>query len=247
MPQHYASIYHSRPESTSSGKPRRPLTQIKARRLGLPRRRSCALQRRPRAIYNCGNLFKCMTEGEAGLRFAILLDLVVYLLPAVNAQDTPFAFHAYLGSAASLTGFVLVLNRCFSRTAAIAPQEIAGKPNYSLDPIKFAAVVSMVWGIAGYLVGRIVAFQLWASDLMACAAFDRSWRLRRRASSRGRESTFRRQLRSWQTGDAEFSTRMNLRSCKLGTVCRHVERVSALRRPQSNILGRLRNTYLNCS
>ena len=108
---------------------------------------------------------KYMTEGEAGLSFAMLLGFVLCLLGVANAQDAPFAFHAYLGAAASLASLVLVINRYFSRDAVPVPQEIDGKPNYNLGPIRFAAVASMIWGIAGFLVGCIIAFQLWAPSL----------------------------------------------------------------------------------
>ena len=36
---------------------------------------------------------------------------------------------------------------------------------YNNQPVKFAAIASMVWGIAGFLVGVIIAFQLWAPEL----------------------------------------------------------------------------------
>jgi cytochrome c oxidase cbb3-type subunit 1 len=51
------------------------------------------------------------------------------------------------------------------RDALPVPQEIGGKPNYNLGPVKFTAVAAMVWGIAGFLVGCIIAFQLWAPEL----------------------------------------------------------------------------------
>ncbi|HEV2559216.1 MAG TPA: cytochrome-c oxidase, cbb3-type subunit I [Microvirga sp.] len=106
-----------------------------------------------------------MTEGEAGLSFALLIGLVLCLLGAANAHDTAFGFHMYVGAAASLAALFAVLNRYTARDAAPVPQEIDGKPNYNLGPVKFAAVASMAWGIAGFLVGCIIAFQLWAPEL----------------------------------------------------------------------------------
>jgi cytochrome c oxidase cbb3-type subunit I len=103
---------------------------------------------------------KSMTIGEALLcpLFAVLAFLC--LVGAAAAHDTAFAFHASLGAAASLLASFLILNRYYDRPAGLPPQEINGRPNYNMGPIKFAAVAGMVWGIAGFAVGLIVACQL---------------------------------------------------------------------------------------
>jgi cytochrome c oxidase cbb3-type subunit 1 len=106
-----------------------------------------------------------MTEGEAGLALALLAGAFLALLGAANAQDTAFAFHSYLFAAAGLAGAIAIVNRYMGRDAAPVPQEIGGKPNYNLGPVKFTAIAAMVWGIAGFLVGCIIAFQLWAPEL----------------------------------------------------------------------------------
>ncbi|HEY8380531.1 MAG TPA: cytochrome-c oxidase, cbb3-type subunit I [Microvirga sp.] len=106
-----------------------------------------------------------MTEGEAGLGLALAVGFLLCLVGAANAQDLAFGFHAYLGAAASLAALVSVFHRYASRGALPVPQEIGGKPNYYLGPVKFAAIASMVWGIAGFLVGCVIAFQLWAPEL----------------------------------------------------------------------------------
>ena len=48
----------------------------------------------------------------------------------------------------------------FRPPAALPPQEINGRPNYNLGPIKFAAAISVFWGIAGFAVGLLIASQL---------------------------------------------------------------------------------------
>jgi cytochrome c oxidase cbb3-type subunit I len=108
---------------------------------------------------------KYMTEGEAGLSLAFGLGFLLCLVAAAKARDAAFATHAYLSAGASFGALLLVLRRYFERPAERPPAEIAGKPNYNLGPVKFAAVASMVWGIAGFLVGCIIAFQLWAPSL----------------------------------------------------------------------------------
>ncbi|MFL5137960.1 MAG: cytochrome-c oxidase, cbb3-type subunit I, partial [Microvirga sp.] len=106
-----------------------------------------------------------MTEGEGGLFVVLAVGTLSCVFAAANAVDTAFAFHAYLSAAASLGALALVLNRYIGRGAAPVPREIDGKPNYNFGPVKFAAVASMAWGIAGFLVGVIIAFQLWAPEL----------------------------------------------------------------------------------
>src|SRR5687768_17052258 len=95
---------------------------------------------------------KYMTEGEAGVSLALFAGLLLCLVGAAGAQDAAFGFHAYLGAAASATALLLLLNRYLKRDSIPVPQEIAGKPNYNLGPVKFGAIASMVWGIAGFLV-----------------------------------------------------------------------------------------------
>jgi cytochrome c oxidase cbb3-type subunit 1 len=102
---------------------------------------------------------KPMTHGEAGLVLVFALTAFLCLFAAAKAQDTAFAFHAMLSSAASLAAVIVIGNRYFARTS-IPPQEINGRPNYNMGPIKFSAVMSVIWGIAGFAVGLLIASQL---------------------------------------------------------------------------------------
>jgi len=103
---------------------------------------------------------KRMTEAEGGLTllFAILAFLSV--IAAAMAQDAPFAFHAYLAAAASAAAAFAIVNRFYARPAAPPPAEIGGKPNYNMGPVKFATVMAMAWGIAGFTAGLLIALQL---------------------------------------------------------------------------------------
>ena len=121
---------------------------------------------------------KYMTEGEGGLAAAFLAGTFVCLLAAGRAEDAGFAFHAYLSAGASFGALLLVLRRFLLRDALPPPQEIGGKPNYNMGPVKFAAIASMVWGIAGFLVGVIIAFQLWAPELNLGLPFTTFGRMR---------------------------------------------------------------------
>lgn len=91
--------------------------------------------------------------------FLILLALVC-LVVAGKTHDSVMAFHATLGFLFSAGGVLLILKDYFGGVEAVVPAEVDGKPNYNMAPVKFAAVAAMIWGIAGFLVGVIIASQL---------------------------------------------------------------------------------------
>ena len=103
---------------------------------------------------------KMMTIGESGLSIVFALAGFICTVAAAKAVDAPFAFHASLFAAASAASVFVILNRYFDRPAELPPEEINGRPNYSLGPIKFAAAIAMFWGIAGFAVGLLIACQL---------------------------------------------------------------------------------------
>ena len=102
---------------------------------------------------------KWMTIGEAGLSFVCIATVFLSIIASAKAEDAAYAFHAAVFGAAALVSLFLILNRYFSR-GELPPQEINGQPNYNLGPIKFAATASVFWGIAGFLVGLLIALQL---------------------------------------------------------------------------------------
>src|SRR6185437_6859790 len=103
---------------------------------------------------------KSMTIGEAMLfpLFSVLAFLC--LIGAAFAHDAAFAFHASLGCVASVLASFMIRNRYYNRPAELPVQEMNGRPNYNLGPIKFASVAAVFWGIAGFAVGLIIASQL---------------------------------------------------------------------------------------
>ncbi len=103
---------------------------------------------------------KTMTIGESGLSLIFAVTAFLCVIGAAKAVDAPFAFHASLGAAASLAAVFVILNRYFDRPAALPAQEINGRPNYNMGPIKFASVMAVFWGIAGFSVGLLIASQL---------------------------------------------------------------------------------------
>src|SRR6478736_4263975 len=103
---------------------------------------------------------KWMTHGEAGLAVFFSASAFLCLIAAAKALDTAFAFHAWLGATASLGAVFAILDRYFDRPSSLPLQEINGRPNYNLGPIKFSAVMAVFWGIAGFAVGLLIASQL---------------------------------------------------------------------------------------
>src|SRR5215471_2592521 len=103
---------------------------------------------------------KTMTIGESGLSVVLALAAFLCTVAAAKAVDAPFAFHASLFAAASAASVFVILNRYFDRPAELPPQEINGRPNYNMGPVKFSTVMAVIWGIAGFAVGLIIASQL---------------------------------------------------------------------------------------
>lgn len=103
---------------------------------------------------------KLMTLGEGSLAAIFAALVLVCMIAAGKAQDEAFRFHAWLAAAASLWASFAIFNRYFLRPAVLPPGEIDGRPNYNLGPIKFSAVMAVIWGIAGFAVGLLIACQL---------------------------------------------------------------------------------------
>ena len=103
---------------------------------------------------------KQMTWGEGGLAAVMAAFAVFALLVAANAHTQAYAFHAYVFSASAVAAVFAIINRYYDRPAELPAQFIDGKPNYNMGPVKFATIASMVWGIAGFTVGLLIALQL---------------------------------------------------------------------------------------
>ncbi|MCA3564432.1 MAG: cytochrome-c oxidase, cbb3-type subunit I [Methylocystis sp.] len=84
----------------------------------------------------------------------------VWLLIGARTEEPEFGFHAFLSAAACAAAIFVIFNRYFDRPAEAPPQEIDGKPNYNFDIVRFAVIAALFWGIAGFLVGLILALQL---------------------------------------------------------------------------------------
>ena len=103
---------------------------------------------------------KYITIEQGGfIAFLVLLALVCLVI-AGKSFDKVMVFHSTLGAIFAVAGVFYIFRNYLNRGDIPIPAEIDGKPNYNMGPVKFAAVISMFWGIAGFLVGVIIASQL---------------------------------------------------------------------------------------
>ncbi len=103
---------------------------------------------------------KRMTTSEMGLAIFAALFSLFALVVAAKAETSGYAFHAAIFTLASAASVFAIANRYFNRPAALPPQEVDGRPNYNFGPVKFATIASVIWGIAGFAVGVVIALQL---------------------------------------------------------------------------------------
>ncbi|MFG1421969.1 cytochrome-c oxidase, cbb3-type subunit I [Roseixanthobacter liquoris] len=103
---------------------------------------------------------KSMTFGELGLLIVFSLFAFFAVVVAAKAHTSAYAFHAFVFAAASVAAVFAIGNRYMDRDAELPPQTIDGKPNYNMGPVKVGTLLAVFWGIAGFLVGVIIALQL---------------------------------------------------------------------------------------
>jgi len=101
-----------------------------------------------------------MTIGEGGSALAFAALAMFSIIVAAGAFTPEFAFHAYLFAAASIAAVFAIVNRYYERPDEATVLIVEGKPNYNMGPVKFASIAAVVWGIAGFTVGLVIALQL---------------------------------------------------------------------------------------
>ena len=104
--------------------------------------------------------YRSMSANEVAWAIAAAALAVFSIFVASKATDPGYAFHAYVFAFAGLAAVFAIGKRAAANVTADAPQEIGGKPNYNMGPVKFATIASVFWGVAGFLVGLIIALQL---------------------------------------------------------------------------------------
>jgi cytochrome c oxidase cbb3-type subunit I len=104
--------------------------------------------------------YRSMSANEVAWAIAAAALAVFSIFVASKATDPGYAFHAYVFAFAGLAAVFAIGKRAAANVPVEAPQEIDGKPNYNMGPVKFATIAAVFWGVAGFLVGLIIALQL---------------------------------------------------------------------------------------
>ena len=106
------------------------------------------------------NSHKTMTIGEGGLLAFIVVGGLTSLVVAGRALDTPMQIHSFIFALAAVLAGIAVLKRYYDRPAELPPQEIDGLPNYNMGIVKFLTVISVFWGVVGFLAALVVSYAL---------------------------------------------------------------------------------------
>jgi cytochrome c oxidase cbb3-type subunit 1 len=78
----------------------------------------------------------------------------------MGSHDSGMAFHGFLFLAAGALAAISILTLSFdSNGLSKVPSEV-GEPGYTDGPIKVATIAAVFWGIAGFIVGDFIAWQL---------------------------------------------------------------------------------------
>ncbi len=85
----------------------------------------------------------------------VVLALAYGLFLATQSPDQAMAFHGLLLAGSAVAAGAVVLRTGFGRTTT-------GRSavEYVDGPVKVATIAALIWGIAGFLIGVIIAFQL---------------------------------------------------------------------------------------
>ncbi len=102
-----------------------------------------------------------LTYEEIGFTaFLSVLALLCFIFWG-KAPEAIVRFHGAIGCIGALAAVIVILRTAAGRDhPEVIPQEINGKPNYNFGVVKFCTIAAMFWGIAGFAVGDIIAWQL---------------------------------------------------------------------------------------
>lgn len=85
--------------------------------------------------------------------------LVVGITWGAGSPDAAMSFHGWVLALAAAASIYFIASN-MGGTKAYASQAADGQPDYVDGPIKFAVVAAVFWGIAGFVVGDVIAWQL---------------------------------------------------------------------------------------
>ncbi|WP_321394431.1 cytochrome-c oxidase, cbb3-type subunit I [Emcibacter sp.] len=88
------------------------------------------------------------------------IGAIIALLIAAQTTSTPFQIHAFIMLAAFILGIVAVFNLGFGKGNKVKAEPSPAGVFYNDSIIKAGVIASIFWGIAGFLAGDIIAWQL---------------------------------------------------------------------------------------
>jgi len=94
---------------------------------------------------------------RAGWWLAVIL---VAVLAMAAAADTGFAVHMGIVALAAMIGLWVSLTRTDYKAVASGIIPAVDEGRYYDDPIRWGVIATVFWGLAGFLVGLIIALQL---------------------------------------------------------------------------------------
>ena len=101
-----------------------------------------------------------MPPGVIATLVALLGAAIITILGARFAVDGDFAAHMWIFTAGFVAGIVWLMRRY----ASGAPAD--DRETYANDVVRAGVIASMFWGLAGFLVGVVIALQLAFPDLL---------------------------------------------------------------------------------
>ena len=94
---------------------------------------------------------------RAGIWLAALFVAIVMF---VNAVDTGFAIHMAIFGLAAIAGLVISLRKTNYLAVANGTRIAADQSRYDDDLIRAGVILTVFWGVVGFLVGLVIASQL---------------------------------------------------------------------------------------
>src|SRR5690606_38938030 len=99
-----------------------------------------------------------MTLSAWAVMLSLIAGSILFIAIAANAQDAPMAIHAWIFVFAFLAGIMAIGQRHMNATSG-RPLADDGT-GYADGVVKAGAIATLFWGVVGFLVGVVIAFQL---------------------------------------------------------------------------------------
>ena len=109
---------------------------------------------------------------------ALVIGTFYATLTAARTEDPVMSVHAYIFAGAFLLGIFGIIKAYFDNSESLATQPADAPIEYDLKVVKAGVIASVFWGIAGFVAGDTIAFQLAYPDLNFDTSYFNFGRLR---------------------------------------------------------------------